>query len=175
MSYHKRDFVNSNSAIVTSVNEEDYGDCELSALNYQKEIERKAFLLGGGNYFAPCQRLEDYINGVKSSSIGKIKPSILPGYTLTDLNLVFSSQINKRIKDGILSMGKKLKGFDYKDAILTGVESRTSSPVRLDRNEEMKSIGIENLYVIGDGSGYSGGIVSAAIDGIRAFENITKN
>lgn len=69
----------------------------------------------------------------------------------------------------------KLKGFDYKDAILTGVESRTSSPVRLDRNEEMKSIGIENLYVIGDGSGYSGGIVSAAIDGIRAFENITKN
>lgn len=72
-------------------------------------------------------------------------------------------------------MGKKLKGFDYKDAILTGVESRTSSPVRLDRNEEMKSIGIENLYVIGDGSGYSGGIVSAAIDGIRAFENITKN
>lgn len=170
MSYHARDAENSNSALIVTVDEKIYGDKLLDSIRFQRHIEEKAYKLGEGKI--PVQRLEDFKNNKKSTSLGKVSPSVKPAYKLTNLREIYPEEINQMIIRATDFMAKRLKGFDDKDAILSGVEVRTSSPVRLLRDEDNKSQGLENLYVIGEGSGYSGGIVSSAIDGIRTAEKL---
>lgn len=174
MSYHKRDGENSNSALIVTVDEKIYGSSLLDGLKFQRAIEEKAFRLGGGNYFSPVQRVEDFINNKKTKELGFIKPSVKPGYKLANLRGIYPKEIDHMIVESLENMDKKLQGFAMGDAILTGVETRSSSPVRILRDDNLKVQGINNLYAIGEGSGYAGGIVSSAIDGIKAAENIIK-
>lgn len=170
MSYHSRDGENSNSALIVTVDENIYGKELLAGIKFQREIEEKAFSLGKGK--VPVQRVEDFIKDKETEKFGKIKPTVRPYYEKTNMRSIYPEIINKMIIEAIESMGQKLKGFDDSDAILTGVEVRSSSPVRLVRDQCNKALGIDNLYVAGEGSGYSGGIVSSAIDGIKTAEYI---
>ena len=140
---------------------------------FQKELEEKAFILGGNNYFAPIQRVEDFLNNVKSNHIGIVKPSYKPGVTLSNLNEILPNFVSSTFKEGILYFDTKLKGFAHPDSILTGLETRTSSPVRILRNENLVS-NINGLYPCGEGAGYAGGIMSAAVDGIKCAIEIMK-
>ncbi|MDY6065454.1 MAG: FAD-dependent monooxygenase [Finegoldia sp.] len=172
MSYHKRDGENANSALVCGIDESLYGENLLDGIKFQEGIEERAFKLGGSSYLAPVQRVGDYLAGKKTEKLGEIRPTARPGYVLADLNSIYPAYINENIKKALIELDKKLKGFAMEDALLTGVETRTSSPVRLNRDDLLRSQGIDNLYVIGEGSGYSGGIVSSAIDGLKAAESI---
>ena len=172
MSFHKRDGRNANSAIVCGIDENTYGHNLLDGIKFQQEIERKAFKLGGSNYNAPVQLVKDFMNDKKSEKIGEVVPTVKPGYVLSNLNDIYPKHVTDYIKTAIKMMDKKLHGFSMDDAILTGVETRTSCAVRMDRDDLLRSENIDNLYVIGEGSGYSGGIVSSAIDGLKAAEVI---
>ncbi|MGP1488906.1 MAG: NAD(P)/FAD-dependent oxidoreductase [Peptoanaerobacter stomatis] len=176
MSYNARDGVNANSAILVNVRETDFNSNVLGGVDFQKECERKAFILGGGNYKAPVQRIEDFLNNTVSTHIGKVKPTYEIGYKLSNLNEIYKKELTESIKKSIIAMDKKVKGFADKDAILTGVETRTSSPVRILRNpDNLNSVSISNLYPCGEGGGYAGGIVSSAIDGLKIAEKIIEN
>lgn len=165
MSYHDRSNTNANAAIVCTVNSNILGEGNLEGIEFQRNIEKKAFKLGGSNNKAPVQRLGDFYENIPSESIGKIKPSVQTGYTLANLNDIYPEFINEAIKESIKVFDKKLKGFLNPDAILTGVETRTSSPVRIER--ENYSTKYKNLRPIGEGAGYAGGIVSSALDGVK--------
>ncbi len=172
MSVFKRDKENANAALLVNVLTTDFeGEDPLAGLYFQEELEHKAFVLGGSNYNAPVQRVEDFINNVPSTKIGSIVPSYKPGYTLCNLNDILPDFVSKTLKEGILSFDKKIKGFANPDAILTGVETRSSSPVTIVRNENLMS-NIEGIYPCGEGAGYAGGITSAAVDGIKVAINI---
>ena len=176
MSYNARDGVNSNSAILVNVREEDFGSGLLSGVYFQKKFEKKAFELAGSNYFAPVQRFRDFLEGRKSQSFGKVSPTYEIGYSFADLNEIYPKELNDCIKKSILEMDKKVKGFAMDDAILTGIETRTSSPVRIVRDkDEYTSLSLDNLYPCGEGAGYAGGIVSSAIDGLKIAEKIIEN
>lgn len=167
MSKFLRDGQNSNSAVLVNIVPEDFKDSSvLAGIYFQKDLEEKAFKLGGSNYYAPIQRVEDYLKNKKSEFIGKIKPTYNPGVTLSNLNTIFPDFVNDTLKEGILNFDKKLKGFANPDAILTGVETRSSSPVRIIRNENLIS-NIDGVYPCGEGAGYAGGIMSASVDGIK--------
>lgn len=174
MSEFARDEVNSNSALLVGVSPKDFNsDNPLAGMYFQRELENKAFLLGGENYNAPVQRVDDFINGHKTSTLGEVIPSIGPNYTLTDINSILPEYISESMKIGINGMGRKLKGFDDGDAVLTAVETRSSSPIRILRNNEtLQSVAVEGLYPCGEGAGYAGGIISAAVDGIKCAEKI---
>ena len=136
--------------------------------------EEKAFKLGGSNYYAPVQRFEDFSNNKKSEFLGKIKPSYKPGFTLSNLNDIMPKFVSETLKEGIIYFDTKLKGFANPDAIMTGMETRSSSPVKIIRNENFLS-NIDGIYPCGEGAGYAGGIMSAAVDGIKcAVANISK-
>ena len=168
MSRSKRDGRNSNSAIAVSVRQSDYDGTPMGAIEFQRNIERKAFLLGGGDYYAPVQTVGDFLNGKSGSEPTEVLPSYRDGMVKTaDMNGVLPSFVCDGLKRGITSFGKKLEGFDCESAILTGAETRTSSPVRIMRNEELLAVGRNAVYPCGEGAGYAGGITSAAIDGIR--------
>lgn len=167
MSKFARDGENANSAILVNVTPEDFnGESPLEGIYFQKDLEEKSYKLGGGNYFAPIQRVEDFINNRKSEYIGEVRPTYLPGVTLSNLNNILPEFVSKTLKEGILYFDKKIKGFADKDAILTGVETRSSSPVRITRDENLNS-NIKGIYPCGEGAGYAGGIMSAAVDGIK--------
>ncbi len=167
MSKFLRNGTNSNSAILVNIVPNDFETSSpLAGIYFQKDLETKAFILGGKNYYAPIQRVEDYLKDIKSDYIGIIKPTYMPGVTLSNLNSIFPKFINNTLKEGILYFDKKLKGFANPDAILTGVETRSSSPVRIIRNENFIS-NIKGVYPCGEGAGYAGGIMSAAVDGIK--------
>lgn len=167
MSKFARDGENANSAILVNITPEDFkGESPLEGIYFQKDLEEKSYKLGGENYFAPIQRVEDFINNIKSEYIGEVKPTYLPGVTLTNLNDILPEFVSKTLKEGILYFDKKIKGFAYGDAILTGVETRSSSPVRITRDENLNS-NIKGIYPCGEGAGYAGGIMSAAVDGIK--------
>lgn len=176
MSEFARDNVNSNSALLVGVNPNDFkGDSPLSGMYFQRELENKAFVLGGEDYSAPVQRVADFLKGQRSTSLGEVIPSIGPGYTLTDISGIFPEFISESMKQGIRAMGRKLKGFDDGDTVLTAVESRSSSPIRILRNNDtLQSVGIGGLYPCGEGAGYAGGIISAAVDGIKCAEKIIR-
>lgn len=174
MSYNARDLENANSAILCNVSTEDFGSDVLGGINFQREIEKKAFIMGGMNYNAPIQRVQDFINQRESKSIGKVKPSYEPGCLFGRLDLIYPEIITKSLIESIIQMGKKLDGFDLDDAILTGVETRSSSPVRILRDLDYQSVNVEGLYPSGEGAGYAGGIVSAAVDGLKAAECLIK-
>ena len=174
MSNYKRDNVNSNSALVVQVSKKDFGEDVFGGVNFQIQMEQLAYNLGGGDYKAPYMLTGDYLKGSNSSSFGKVIPSYQMGVKKADLNLLFSTEINSAIKFAITDMGKRLKGFDSYDSILTGVESRTSSPIKITRNSDLTSVSVSNLYPCGEGCGYAGGITSASIDGIKVAEKIVE-
>jgi len=175
MSKFLRDGENANSAVLVNIVPDDFKtDSPLAGIYFQKELEEKAFVLGGKNYFAPIQRVEDFMNNKKSTFIGKVKPTYKPGVRLSNLNEILPSFVSGTIKEGLIDFDKKIKGFADNDAILTGVETRSSSPVRIIRNEKCVS-NIKGIYPCGEGAGYAGGIMSAAVDGIKCAIAILKN
>ena len=176
MSEFARNRVNSNAALLVSVTPEDFqSDSPLGGMYFQRELEAKAFALGGDNYRAPVQRVSDFMRNQKSERIGEVTPSITPGFTLSDLNTILPGDVCHSMKQAITGMGRKLKGFDHPDAVLTGLETRSSSPVRILRDmETLESAGVHGLYPCGEGAGYAGGIISAAVDGIKCAEKIIK-
>lgn len=174
MSEFARDAENSNSALLVGINPDDYeSDHPLAGMYLQRKLESKAFVAGGENYNAPIQRVDDFLNNRKSTHLGDVKPSIGPNYEFSNLNEIFPEYISTSMAQGIIKMGRMLHGFDDGDAVLTGVESRSSSPVRIMRKTDtLESVLIEGLYPCGEGAGYAGGIISAAVDGIKCAEKI---
>ena len=170
MSNFLRDGVNANSALVVQVRSSDYGEDTLSGIEYLENLEKSAFRMGGEDYSAPCQLLGDYLKGKKSEKFGKIKPTY-PWTKFCDLNKLFPEELNAAIKKAIPDMNKRLSGFADPEAVLTAVETRTSSPVRIVREEEGFAKGIFNLYPVGE-VGFAGGIMSSAIDGLTIAKKL---
>lgn len=170
MSYNARDLENANSAILCSVGENDFNEGILGGIEFQRQIEKLAFKMGGENYFAPVQKVGDFINKRDTTSLGLVKPTYKPGYTFARLDKIYPDVIIDSISEAIVQMSRKLKGFDMEDAILTGVETRSSSPVRILRDEKCESVNVKGLYPSGEGAGYAGGIVSAAVDGLKTAQ-----
>ena len=170
MSYHARDGRNANAALLVGVNPEDFGDDHpLAGFVWQRSIEQAAYRLGGTNYHAPVQRVEDLLNGRATARLGEVIPTYQPGVTPADLRECLPDFIIEDLKFGIRRMDGQLRGFAHPDAVLTGVETRSSSPVRLNRDRTtLMAEGIDGLFPVGEGAGYAGGIVSAAVDGIVA-------
>lgn len=166
MSLYARDGVNSNSAVLCEIYPSDFYEGVLGGVELQREIERKAFVLGGSDYSAPVQKLEDFYAMKRTDKFGKVLPTYERN-TPSDLNGLFPQIVTESIKIGISDMENKLKGFSYGDAVLTGAETRSSSPVRILRDDNMVSPTVCNLYPCGEGCGYAGGITSAAVDGIK--------
>lgn len=173
MSEYKRDMTNANSAILVGITPNDFkSEHPLSGIEFQRNLEEKAFILGGNNYNAPVQLVGDFLKGVPSKNIGSVIPSYKPGYTLCDISPCFPNYIVESLRQGLIEMNKKINGFSCYDAVLTAVETRSSFPVRILRNEYGQSINLSGLYPCGEGAGYAGGIISAAVDGIKTAENI---
>lgn len=167
MSKFARDGENANSALLVNVTPEDFkGKSPLEGIYFQKELEKKAFELGGSNFYAPIQKVGDFLENKKTTQIGEVKPTYKPGVTNSNLQEILPDYVINTLKEGLLDFDKKLKGFADKDAILTGVETRSSSPVRIVRDEECES-NIKGIYPCGEGAGYAGGIMTAAMDGIK--------
>lgn len=174
MSEHARDKKNGNSALLVSVTPEDFNsEHPLAGMYFQRKIEEDAFKLGGENYYAPTQLVGDFLNGVESKKIGSVTPSYKPGITLTNMDKCLPKFIVDSMKESIVEFNKKIKGFSMNDAIITGVETRSSSPIRIVRDEDtLESKNVSGLYPCGEGAGYAGGIVSSAVDGIKVSEKI---
>jgi uncharacterized FAD-dependent dehydrogenase len=173
MSEYARDKENANSALVVSVSPEDYGSSHpLAGMEYQRNWETKAYQTGGSNYNAPVQMVGDFAAGLPSKKFGEIRPSYIPGATPSDLHLCLPGYVTTTLKEALADFDRKIKGFARHDALLTGVETRTSAPIRMVRKENMESENMDNFYPIGEGAGYAGGIISAAVDGIKAAERI---
>lgn len=175
MSYFSRNGINANSAVLVNVTPADFNSNNpLAGVYFQKDLEEKAFKLGGSNYYAPIQRFEDFKNNKKSEFIGNIKPSYMPGVTLSNLNDILPKFISDTLKEGIQYFDTKLHGFANPDSILTGLETRSSSPVKILRNNNLHS-NIKGIYPCGEGAGYAGGIMSAAVDGIKCAISLLEN
>ncbi len=175
MSQYSRNERNANAAIVVGITPEDYAEHDpsgspLAGIALQRYWEEVAFKLGGATYEAPAQRVGDFLAGVPSTTLGAVLPSYTPGVTPTDLSLALPKYAVDAIREALPAFGKQIKGFDMADAVLTGVETRTSSPVRLTRGEDGLSLNTHGLFPAGEGAGYAGGILSAGVDGIRAAE-----
>lgn len=176
MSNFARNEINSNSALLVNVFPSDFGSEDvLAGVVFQRKIEKAAYLCGGENYKAPVQRVGDFLSRKKSSALGSVTPSYKPGFTLSCVDEYLPSFISDSMREGITLMDRKLKGFASYDAILTGAETRSSSPIRIKRDDTLQSITIKGLYPCGEGAGYAGGIISAAVDGIKCAEQILIN
>ncbi len=173
MSYYARDNENSNSAVVVSVGADDFPPGALGGIEFQREFERAAFSLTGG-YAAPVSTYGDFLAEKVTKKFGDIRPSYKPDTVKADLNKCLPEYISSAIKSGIADFGRKIKGFDIPQAVLTGVETRTSSPIRILREKDMQSSGIKGLFPAGEGAGYAGGIMSAAVDGIKCAEAVMR-
>ncbi len=175
MSHHARDGVNSNSAIAVQINRDDYGNTPKKAIDFQRSLERNAFVLAGSSYKAPMQTLGDFYDGKASSEPKRILPSYMNGYTeICDLNKILPKVVSDYLKLGFEKFGKKIKGFDAKDVPITGVETRTSAPIRILRGENYCMLTDENVFPGGEGAGYAGGIMSASVDGLNIALAILK-
>ncbi len=176
MSYFARDGLNANSALLVNTNPADFGsDYVLAGMELQRKIEKAAFISGGGNYNAPVSLVSDFLKGVKSTAFGAVKPTYKPGVTFARPEEYLSDFICNTLREGIPLIAKKAGFFRAEDAIITGAETRSSSPVRINRNEKLMSLSVNGLYPCGEGAGYAGGIVSAAVDGIKCSEAVIEN
>lgn len=144
----------------------------MAGIDLQRKLEELAFKVGGENYHAPAQLIGDFLDGKPSKELGEVKPSYTPGITLTDLSKVVPDFVIESIREAIPAFNRQIKGFAKADGMLTGVETRTSSPVCIKRDKQYESVNIEGLYPAGEGAGYAGGIWSAGIDGIRVAEAV---
>lgn len=171
MSYQDRGSINANSAIVVTVNPEDYGNNPLDGMNYQRKLEEKAYDLGNGKI--PIQLLKDFHNNVETKELGNINPIFKGDYKLSNLNTILPEYISSSLKEAFINFDNKIKCFNQDNTILAGIESRTSSPIRIPRDEYLESTNIKGLYPCGEGAGYAGGITTSAMDGLKVAEAIT--
>jgi uncharacterized FAD-dependent dehydrogenase len=163
---------NANAGIVVGITPADYPGGPLSGIDFQRELESRAFVLAGGNYNAPGQLVGDFLAERVSAGFGAVLPSYQPGVTLCDLGSALPEYAISAIREALPAFDRQIRGFAMEDAVLTGVETRTSSPVRIRRGEDFQSMNTRGLYPAGEGAGYAGGIMSAAIDGIRVAESV---
>ena len=172
MSNNARDGENCNAALLVTLHPEDFPyDGPLGGVRWQREIEHDCYVAGGSNYHAPSQTVGDFLNGRKTVEFGDVKPTYIPGVTGSDLNVILPEVLTGRLKEAITELDGKLPGFAYDKAVLTAPESRSSSPVRIVRNtDSLESVSVNGLYPCGEGAGYAGGIMSAALDGIKVAE-----
>lgn len=177
MSQYSRNERNANSAIVVGIDpEEDYPGHPLAGLELQQSLEKQAYVLGGENYDAPAQLVGDFLANKPSQVLGKVEPSYKPGIKLGDLSTSLPNYAIAAIREAIPAFDKKIRGFAMHDAVLTAVETRTSSPIRIKRDRDsLQSINIQGLYPAGEGAGYAGGILSAAVDGIKIAEALAQD
>ena len=171
MSQYSRAERNANAGIVVGITpDQDYPDGPLAGIALQRHWERKAFELGGGRYAAPAQRVGDFLAGRTSTSLGDVVPSYKPGVVPTDLAQCLPEFAVVAIREALQAFEKRIPGFAMVDAVMTGVETRTSSPIRIPRGEDHQSVNTRGLYPAGEGAGFAGGILSAGVDGIRVAE-----
>ena len=174
MSQYSRAERNANAGIVVGITPNDYPGSPLAGIEFQRQWESRAFELGGGNYAAPAQLVGDFIKGIKSTQLGSVEPSYQPGVQLTDLATSLPHYAIAAIREALPAFEKQIKGFSMYDAVLTGVETRTSSPLRITRGKDMQSLNVKGLFPAGEGAGYAGGILSAGVDGIRMAEAVAR-
>jgi uncharacterized protein len=172
MSQYSRNERNANSGIVVGISPSDYPGHPLAGIDFQRHLEERAFALGGRTYEAPGQLVGDFIADRSSTALGTVKPSYTPGVRLGDLSQSLPDYAIEAIREALPAFDKQIKGFAMDDAVLTGVETRTSSPIRIKRNEHYQSLNTVGLYPAGEGAGYAGGILSAGIDGIKVAEAV---
>ena len=172
MSQYSRNERNANAGIVVGVTPEDYPGGPLAGIDFQRAWESQAFVLGGGNYNAPVQRVGDFLARRASTALGSVTPSYTPGVTPADLSVALPGYAIQAIREAIPAFDKQIRGFAMADAVLTGVETRTSSPIRIKRDAQYQSINTAGLYPAGEGASYAGGIFSAAVDGIEVAQAV---
>jgi uncharacterized protein len=172
MSKSTRNETIANSAIVVGITPADYPEEALAGIALQRSLEEGAFALGGGTYEAPGQLVGDFLADRPSTNLGKVTPSYKPGVKLGDLSGSLPEYAIEAIREALLAFDKQIPGFAMDDAILTGIETRTSSPICIKRNEQYQSLNTSGLYPAGEGAGYAGGILSAGIDGIKVAEAV---
>ncbi|EIA0834769.1 NAD(P)/FAD-dependent oxidoreductase [Vibrio parahaemolyticus] len=176
MSQYSRAERNANSAIVVGISPEvDYPGDPLAGIRFQRELESNAYKLGGENYDAPAQKIGDFLKGRDPSQLGDVEPSFTPGIKLTDLSKALPPFAVEAIREAIPAFDRKIKGFASEDGLLTGVETRTSSPVCIKRGKNFQSVNLKGFYPAGEGAGYAGGILSAGIDGIKVAEAVARD
>jgi uncharacterized FAD-dependent dehydrogenase len=176
MSQYSRAERNANAGIVVGISpEKDYPGSPLAGIDFQRKWEEAAFRAGGESYAAPAQRVGDFIAGRPSASLGEVIPSYKPGVTPTDLSTCLPDYAITAIREALPAFGKQIRGFDREDAVLTGVETRTSSPIRIKRDESYQSLNTKGLFPAGEGAGYAGGILSAGVDGIKVAEAVARS
>ncbi|MDQ3200852.1 MAG: NAD(P)/FAD-dependent oxidoreductase, partial [Pseudomonadota bacterium] len=176
MSQYSRNERNANSGIVVGITPEvDYPGGPLAGIELQERLESHAFVLGGSNYEAPAQLVGDFIAGKPSTELGSVEPSYKPGVALGDLALALPAFAIEAIREALPAFEKQIRGYSLHDAVLTGIETRTSSPLRITRNESMQSLNVKGLFPAGEGAGYAGGILSAGVDGIRIAEAVARD
>lgn len=172
MSQYSRAERNANAGIVVGISPADYPGNVLAGLDFQRRWESRAFELGEGSYRAPAQLLGDFLKGKPSKQLGKVEPSYQPGVHLTDLATSLPDYAITAIREALPAFERQIKGFSLYDAVLTGVETRTSSPIRITRGPDFQSLNVKGLYPAGEGAGYAGGILSAGVDGIKVAEAV---
>ncbi|MFN9543037.1 MAG: NAD(P)/FAD-dependent oxidoreductase [Alphaproteobacteria bacterium] len=174
MSQYSRAERNANAGIVVGISPADYPGHPLAGIDFQRQWEAMAFAAGGGDYSAPGQLVGDFIAGKGSTALGSVVPSYKPGVTPTDLALCLPDYAIAAMREALPAFGRQIRGFDMHDAVMTGVETRTSSPISIRRGEDFQSINTRGLYPAGEGAGYAGGILSAGIDGIKVAEAVAQ-
>ena len=172
MSQYSRNERNANAGIVVGITPADYPGGVLAGVDFQRRWESAAFVAGGSNYCAPAQRVGDFLAGRASTALGEVTPSYTPGVRMTDLSTCVPDYAIAAIREALPAFDKMIRGFAMDDALLTGVETRTSSPIRIKRNATFESLNTRGLYPAGEGAGYAGGILSAAVDGIEVAEAV---
>ena len=175
MSQYSRNERNANSGIVVGITPEDYPGGPLAGIELQERLESHAYILGGSTYEAPAQLVGDFLAGKASTALGSVEPSYKPGVKLVDLADALPAYAIEAIREALPAFDKQIKGFSLHDAVLTGIETRTSSPLRMTRDATLQSLNVKGLFPAGEGAGYAGGILSAGVDGIRIAEALARD
>jgi uncharacterized FAD-dependent dehydrogenase len=175
MSQYSRNERNANAGFVVGISPADYpSEHPLAGMALQRDLERRAFLAGGGDYRAPGQRVGDFLADRPSTALGAVVPSYRPGVRPTDLASLMPDYVIEAMREALPVFGRKVARYDDAEALLTGVETRTSSPIRITRGSDLQSLNVRGLYPAGEGAGYAGGILSAGIDGVKVAEALAK-
>ena len=175
MSQYSRNERNANAGIVVGIDPRDFPGSPLAGIELQRQLESHAYVLGGSNYEAPGQLVGDFVAGRPSTGLGSVMPSYTPGVAIGDLSSALPGYAIEAMREAFPAFGQKIKGFDLHDAVLTGVETRTSSPIKMNRGDDLQSINVRGLYPAGEGASYAGGILSAGVDGIKVAEAVARS